>query len=260
MANYYFLTSIFPRLELGHTPGMHFEELVFLLHERLKPKDFKAFCTLRRFVDMENLRSFLKGESLDSRGNLTSEEDFENALSFHSSFPDYVYEFLLHYDSLESRLKNFSSLLARFFKEEISSSENFLKRYLIFEREWRLVMLGFRAKRLDRDLLRELQYEDPSDLVVAQIIAQKDSKGFEPPYGYEDLKVLFENKSGDPLAFHKSLCDYRFKRIEELESGELFSIDKILSYMAKLTIVEKWLEMDQASGNLIIENLIKEAG
>ncbi|MFT4551518.1 MAG: hypothetical protein ACI9S8_000131 [Chlamydiales bacterium] len=259
MANYYFLTSMLPPLEVGHTPGLHFEELNAILQERLSVEDYEQFRVMRRFVDLENLRFFLKSEPLDPRGNL-SKEDIEEALSLKFGFPEYVFEFMERYESLSDRLHHFTSLLVQFFSEETPLFEGFLLDYLTFEREWNLVMVAFRAKNLGRDISRELQYEDPSDQIVAQILAQKDAMGFEPPFGYEDLKVIFENKRSDPMAFHKALCEYRFNRIRELEAGELFSLDRILGYVARLMIVERWLEMDQKLGNSIVENMINEAG
>lgn len=259
MANYYFLTSMLPPIEVGHTPGLHFEELTAILQERLSVEDYEQFQVMRRFVDLENLRYFWKNEPLDSRGNLTK-EDIEEALSLKFGLPEYVFDFVERYESLNDRLHHFTSLLVRFFSEETDRFEGFLSEYLRFEREWNLVMVAFRAKNLGRDISVELQYEDPSDQVVAQILAQKDAMGFEPPFGYEDLKVLFDNKRNDPMALHRCLCEYRFNRICELEAGDLFSLDRILGYVARLMIVERWLEMDQKLGNSIVENMINEAG
>lgn len=259
MTNYYFLTSMLPPIEIGHRPGIHFEELVEILKEHFSEKDFRKLTVMRQFIDLENLRSHLKEEAIDPRGNL-SKEGIEETLLHREGYPEYVHEFLEKYSFEEDLLYRFPLLFARYFQKEIPKAKGFLHSYLDFERKWRLVMVGFRAKNLDRDVSSELQYEDSSDIFVAQILAQKDAKNFEPPFGYEDLKILFEDKMENPWAIHKALCEYRLKKIMDLEEGELFSADRVLGYIARLMIVEKWLELDYEEGKVIVKNMVKEAG
>ena len=114
-------------------------------------------------------------------------------------------------------------------------------------------MLGFRAKLIGRDISKELQFEDSSDIIVAQILAQKDAKSFEPPYGYENLRFIFEKYQSEPYKLHKAFCEYRFVKIAELESGSFFSIERILGYMMRLLIVEQWIELDAQEGKKMIE-------
>ncbi len=109
--------------------------------------------------------------------------------------PPFLTDFLQKYDTLQDRLKYFSALVVGYFRYEIPRAHGFLKRYLQMERELRLLFVGFRAKALGRDLFTELQFEDPSDDFVAQILAQKDSKEFEPPQSYADLKPFSKNST-----------------------------------------------------------------
>ncbi|MFQ5728988.1 MAG: DUF2764 family protein, partial [Waddliaceae bacterium] len=142
---------------------------------------------------------------------------------------------------------------------EIQLAEDFVQEYLAFEREWRLVLTGFRAKKLGRDVTAELQFEDPYDEVVAQILAQKDAKTYEPPIRYSDLKTLFEEHYGAPMDLYQALCEYRFRKIEAMYGIDVFSIGRILAYLAQLIIVEKWLDLDKKQGLQVVDAIVKEA-
>lgn len=257
MASYYFLTSLFPSIEIGHTPSLHFEELAALMADRLENVDYAKFLRMRYLLDLENLRSYLQGQALDPLAALNQDWQIEQNLRFATHFDQEVFDFLAQYHQREDRLKHFSKLFALFFQREISVQDGFLQKYFRFEREMRLCLLGFRAKSLKRNLLQELQYEDPHDRFIAQMLAQKDATQFEPPFEYEDLKHIYHSKSNEPFAFHKALCEYRFEKIRDLEAGLFFSIDKVLGFVARLMIVETWLRMDEKKGLSIVETTFK---
>ena len=46
---------------------------------------------------------------------------------------------------------------------------------------------------------------------------------------------------------------YEFERIEEMTGYPLFSLDWILGYVARLLLVEKWLELDEDKAKQILE-------
>lgn len=258
MAKYYFLGTLLPPLSFDTPPEINFFQLETLLHDNLTRKDYEKTVVIRRFFDILNLRSFWLGEELDPRGELTA-IDFEEALINRVGLPGYVYEFLDKYQGLTDRLHHFPFLLAKFFQSTENLKDPFLKHYMQFERELRLVMTAFRAKKLKRDLSVELQYEDPEEDLVAQLLAQKDADVYEPPEKYKDLKVLFEKYGDDPLALQKALDVYRFETIESfVDMADTFSIERILAYLTQLLLVEKWFELDREKGSQIIGTIVKE--
>ena len=261
MGSYYFLAGLLPDLEVGHPPSLPYPQLRGLFHSHLSAKDYQKFVTLRLYVDIDNLRSFWLGgghfDSFDPRGNFNQKE-LEEALFWEQELPEYVVNFIHDHERPADKLKHFPKLVNQYFREEIEKQTGFLREYLTFEREWRLVLLGFRAKVLGRDLSAELQFEDPFDLIVHQIMAQKDAKSYEPPAEYQELKHVFESHKDDPLALHKALCHFRFNRIERMVDQEIFSIDRILAFVVQLAIVEKWQELDEEEGRLIVDTIVKE--
>lgn len=259
MREYYFLASLLPTLEIGHIPSLGFVELKELLRVNLAHEDLEKTIELRRQIDIENLRALWLGQSLDSWGNL-NEAELKEALqeqqwSEEESFPDYLIDFLQNYPTTERRLNHFSLLMASFFSEKKDIREGFLQEYFLFQKHWRLVMTGFRSKYLNRNLLEELQFEDVTEPLVAEILAQKDAKVYEPPFEFKELKLIFEKFKNDPLDLHRALYNYQFNYLIERWGGELFTVNRILNYMSRLMLVERWLELDLQKGIRLMDEI-----
>lgn len=263
MTEYYFLASLLPPLDIGHIPAIGFTELMALMQMNLTEEDKAKVKLFLRLIDFENLRAYWAEEPFDVRGNIRTNEEMEEAL-LHSQwgslerFPYFLQDFLDKYTSREERLEFFPILMSRFFDYYTEDESGFLSDYFLFQREMRLVMVGFRAKKIGRDVAFELQYEDPTDPIVAQILAQKDAKVYEPPFEYKELKPIFEEFADAPLDLHKAIVEYQFDTIVERWGGEIFSIDRILSYLARLILCERWLELDMKKGIEIIDFIEKE--
>ncbi len=252
MANYYFLAASLPPLVLGEKPELTYEELNARLEINLTKEDFEKVVVFRRFTDINNIRALLLEEPIEPQGNL-QEKELDEALLIHNILPVYVFDFLDQYETLTEKIRFFFGLISRYFTEEIPKQKGFLKRYLSFEREWRLVMLGLRSKELGRDITRELQFEDFADPLVADILAQRDAAHYEPPIEYKELKDKLASCGPDPWEKYKVFARYKFNKIEELVDRPLFHIDWILAYMAQLALVQHWFELDEMRGKMILE-------
>jgi hypothetical protein len=258
MAKYYFVGTMLPSLSFDAPPEISFEKLEVLLRDNLTFGDYEKTLVIRRFFDILNLRALWLEEELDPRGELTALE-LNEALINRAGLPDFVYEFIDRYPKREDRIHHFPFLLAKFFQSAESLNDPFLRDYMNFERELRLVMTAFRAKKLGRDLSVEFQYENPEEDLIAQLLAQQDAKTYEPPEKYQELKVLFDRYGDDPLALQKALDEYRFNTIENLvDMADTFSIERILAYLVQFILVEKWFELDKDLGIQIIDRIIKE--
>lgn len=254
---YYFASSSLPELILGTPPELSFEQLDHLLQLNLYPFDYAQVAAIRRYFDFQNMKAFWREESLSIYGNY-DENTLEEAILTKTGFPGYVIDFLEKYESVDSRLRHYPELIASYFREErssIATTSAFLSRYLTLEREMRLVLVALRAKAEGRDLMIELQHEDPEDPFVAQLIAQKDAKTLQPPDGYEDLVALFESKRASPLELHQALVDYRFGKVSALYESDPFSIDRVLGYMVQLILVEQWMALNKAKGMAVLESI-----
>lgn len=258
MSQYYFLGTYLQPIVIDELPDIRFQEFNQLLKDNLSAQDYARTYELRLLYDILNLRSYWKKEPLDPIGTL-DENDLEEALVTGSGLPDYVYEFIDKYDALSDRLKYFPELLVRFFNSASKKTSGFIKEYLQFERELRLVLAAFRAKKLNRNLLQELQFENPEEDFIAQILAQKDSAHYEPPEKYENLTPILQQYADDPVELEKALIQYRLEKIDQLLGLEMFSSDRIFGYLMQLILVENWQNLDRKKGLEIIDTMFKES-
>jgi len=258
MRNYYYATTLLPDLVLGEKPELAHSEFIELVKINLSRSDMAKTQTIARLIDLENLRAFWHRQSIDPHGNFGWAELEDVLLAQELDLPSYLVDYLDRFPSTEERISHFPLLMARFFQVEEAQATGLLKKYLTFERRLRLVLVGFRAKQLGRNVVEELQYEDPQDETVAQIVAQKDSKSYDPPDGFEDLKPVFERYARQPLELQRALISYRLDKILAMTENSLFTIDRILAYQASLILVDKWNELDRNAGGKIIESLLKD--
>jgi len=252
MAEYYFIGTALPPLAIGSKPELSFKELYDMLLLNVNAEDLKKVDALLWTIDLSNIRAFWMGLPLDDRGRF-NEKELEEALLVKEDLPEYLIDFLDRYESTEDRLRYFPSLNASFYRE--TTVTGFLKQYFTMEREIRLTLTALRAKDSGRDIVRELQFEDPTDPFVMDILAQKDAQDYIPSSDYEDLKAIYERTKAEPKELHRALLDYRFKKIEEMEENEHFSIDRILGYMLRLILVESWQSLNESQGLATTEKL-----
>ncbi|HSX10537.1 MAG TPA: DUF2764 family protein [Chlamydiales bacterium] len=254
MAKYYFLLTALPPLTLGVKPEITFKELKENLALNLTRADAQEVKQLLLPIHLYNIRALWLGLPFDERGSLGA-KDLEEALLVQEGLPSYLIEFLDRYESTQDRLRYFSSLYASLYRDELPKLKGFNLKYYRFEREMRLVLLALRAKRQGRDLIRELQFEDPTDPFIAHMIAQKEAPDYTPPQEYEELKTLFVDNVSEPLKLHRAILQYRFDKVEEMDENQDFSIDSVLSYIVRLMIVESLADLDQERGKMEVEQL-----
>lgn len=143
-----------------------------------------------------------------------------------------------------------------------------------------LLLSGFDPDRLDRDFyVRALAHRNRfvreyfrADLNIRNAKVEYLNKTLGRPEGKdvilleEDGTTDFEDRpvidsilyGNDILARERGLDDYLWKKIEEINELELFSIDVVLGFAARLKIVDRWLKLDPDLGRELFHRLINE--
>jgi hypothetical protein len=252
--NYYFVVNAFPPLELGVAPQMSYEDIRQLLLLNLNQLDLEQIRKFQLQTDIRNLRALWLGQPLDPRGNFV-EKELDEALLVKDLLPSFVGDYLDRYESLDLRLRCFASLYASLYSELQQESVGFLGKLMEFEREIRLCFVALRAKKMDLDLSRELQFEDPTEPFVAQLLAQKEGKEVLLPQEYENLKTAFLEHDLQPGKLHWAISEFKMNRIIEMGENDPFGMSQILGYLARLMIVEEWQQHDPERGRILLEQL-----
>jgi hypothetical protein len=255
MRNYYYLAISLPDLEIENNAKIQFKELMDLFNDNLSKKDLQSVDDIRLYFDLTNLESLLLEQPFDFRGKLTEVEIVES-LKYQMYFPNYVFEFFDKFKDKDEQIKNFPSLFAKYFSDFHNESSD-LKKLVIFERELRLALLGFRCIHFHRKIEEEFQHEDFTDETVQLTISDKAE-----PKVLDEIKLqkLFEKLKTATNALDVRACveTFRFEYYKEIQNQHPFTLVGIISYMMQLIIIEN-LEMKTPKGGVdILHYLLKD--
>ena len=248
----FFLGNLLPQLKLGENPGISFEELMALYRENLSAHGWKKIKCLQSFVDLKNVEKVLKGLPINPRGTL-SEKELKEALLSQSRLPEFLIDFVQEFPTPSKQMQHFAKAFSLYFREMEKKCRGFLKEYFRFERNWRIVFAGYRSKKLGVDLMGELQYEDPFDPIVAEILAQKDLPHFQFPSPFAHLEGSLKKMSQNPNEQYWLISNLQFEFIQQKMEEVPFSVDYFLGYCLQLMLVEETALLDAEKGNYLNE-------
>ena len=259
MKGYFFLSSFLPKLQFDFPINFSFDDLIRLYTSNLTGRDMKKVWLMRHFIDLKNVCQFLREEPIDKHGNF-SESKLSQALDNQEGFPQYLFDYLEKYQTLEEQIRFFPSVLSHFFLDAQEQSNGFLRYYFDFERKWRLVLTAMRAKKLKIDLSKEFQFEDPRDLFVAELLAQKDTSNFEFPAEFKEMDEALKGEDLDPKEQYKALAEFCFYYILENIQDHPFSIDYLLGYLAQFMIIDNWNMLNEKEGSKRLNQMVQDVG
>ena len=142
---------------------------------------------------------------------------------------------------LDTLLKGFDSdsLDAEFYRTALASKNRFIAGYDLDVRNCRVAYLNKALGRPEGQDLLVLDEDEPRE--------------------FEDLeKVNAVLEGSDILERERGLDDIMWERIDELTLMEVFTLDQILGFVAKLQIVARGLRLDPQTGRELFRQLVEE--
>ena len=145
--------------------------------------------------------------------------------------------------TLDLLLEGFDSskLDAAFYRKAAASHSRFVREFFAFDLELRNAKVRWLNRSLGRD----------SELDTLTL-------GEEPGEFAEAAEAEAVLESDDILGREKGLDGLMWKKAEEICLMEVLSFDLILSFAAKLMIVDRWLRLDEQTGRALFRRLLAE--
>ncbi len=243
-------------------------ELRDYLQDELRPADFELVKLYYLPFDHENLLNLLFDDEefqWDERGNysrkafeqLADKKQLEN-LNF-SMFPPYFRRFVLLFHDEEvqfTRAGAMKFLTEDWYKFIFGSKNEFVKTFGEYKRNIVNIMLALNGRK------HNIPFEDAiiGNDEIARMLKTNRSRDFgltdDEFNDIENILQLYEIEN--LLERELKLDNYTWQFIDEITFFNYFTIERILGFVQKLFIAERWLELDKEKGQHIFKKLLEE--
>jgi len=265
--NYYYLISGLPEL----TPDdrkISFTSISLRAHlkDHLTEHDFKLVKLFYLPFDHNNLLDTFFGEQQkwDNRGNFTKEHINEVADKKHfdtvnlDQYPDYWKEFLelMHSDCAPTDDVAASRLLSAKYYDYLETFDNeFVSKVARYQRNVANIITALNARNFGLDLEGNLVGHD--EVVDALKKSQACDFGLSSALEYvDDITQIYEIENITER--ERKLDLYKWKYLEDLTFFNYFTVEKVIAFLLKLFIVERWYHLDEEKGKEAFEEIFNE--
>ncbi|MDD4227166.1 MAG: DUF2764 family protein [Mariniphaga sp.] len=265
--NYYSLVAGLPDLIPDHKKlEIASIELREILREEIHPSDFEWVQLFFLPWDHANLIHLLfeKDFKWDARGNFPREKLEQLAdkkqfgLADSSDIPEYFSVFIENFHNDEEGFNKANSiqiLTEKWYIHLQESGNRFIQEYAEFKQNLSNIMLALNGRK------HGIQYEDAliGDNEVTRALKKSRSRDFglsNEISGMENIIQIFE--MDNIMDREMKLDNHIWQLIDEITFFNYFSIERILGFLQKLFIVERWFRLDKEKGQQIFNRLLKE--
>lgn len=278
MGEYYCLASSLKELNLdGESKDINLESIFSEIEETLSPDDMLLYRDFKTQYDIQNIVNSINGQSMFiSMGNLTESEVADVVASYKSAKNDTAFEegefygldecvidVLKAYKNsvvaseleidttmpLENRLQTY------FFNKMSGVDSGFLSEWFEFDLNMRNICSAFTARAKQKEILNVVVGEgEIQSLLVSSAAVDFGLKGM---FDYTD-ELFSTLSSEDMLQKERKLDTIRWDKIEEIVTFDYFNIDVVLSYVAKVSIINRWLSLDEKIGREMLKRFTEE--
>ncbi|MEE4178671.1 MAG: DUF2764 family protein [Bacteroides sp.] len=258
--NYYYLVAGLQDLtidihKLQYSQQAFSEELKTGLH----PEDYKLVQKLFLPHDNANLLNLLQktGKPFNEKGNF-SQIRLEDNIKEPHDLPGYIMEFITAFknkDPLMPEMLPENELTTLFYDEKLKLDNAFLRDWFQFELNLRNIVTALLARKYDIPYEYQIIGTGETSNIIRKSHARDFGLGAELDY-LEDLSNLVKNDNVQER--EKSIDELRWSYLDEVTFFEYFTVEKILAFVIKLGIAERWLGIDKEYGNEMFKKLLKE--
>lgn len=253
---YYCLVAGFPDIALDEAKlPLTTDVLRADLAEQLAPEDRQYLSMLFWPVDNRNLLAVLAGSpDHDARGNY-SREFLEDEVRTPSALPGYMREFVDQYRAGLAAGAHPENVLADLMYCELAGCSNaFVRGWFEFDRDLRNIVAALGCRRTGAEPEREIV----GDGLVAEAVRRTSGSDFGLSRELVWLDALLRGWGQSLLERELAVDRIRLDVMDELTVSSGFSIDKVLAFVLRLGIAERWLALDAATGREMLRRILSD--
>ncbi|NPA36065.1 MAG: DUF2764 family protein [Chlorobi bacterium] len=265
--NYYCLVAGLPDL-IMEDRKLAFSSASFreLLQQDVHPQDYKLVGLFFLPFDHMNIISRLYDDepAFDNRGNYTEEEieELTNKKSFETAegfnMPEYIISFMEDFFGEEEKPAKVDSerrLTKDYYNHLQSTGNDFLNNYVRHELNLRNVLTALNGRKFNMDVSADIIGD--SDIEYA--LRKSRTRDFGLANDVDNLEAIIQlHEIPNLLERELKLDTIRWQFLDEATFFNYFTIEKVLAFVIKVFIVERWLSLDAEKGKELFEQLIKD--
>lgn len=262
--NYYCLISGLSDIIIdGDKPGELSLEFKNELRDQVHAPDFKLVELLYLHYDNKNLLNLLlqQGKQFITLGNYT-EKYLEEQIKEPTDIIDYMAYQIINYKAQTSENSNLNwenELQGLYYEYVLKAKNSFLQQWFRFDRDMKNILTAVNCRKYGYDIEKHLipvKHENEVYETLIKSSPKADLLADEVPYADKILQIA---ESEMAIAGKEKAFDYiKWNFLDEHTFFNYFTIEKVLSYIIKLDIVERWIELDNETGRALFNKLIHD--
>ncbi len=233
------------------------------LKYQLSKTDFNLIKNLYLPNDNKNLLNLLfnKNDAFNLIGNY-KKEFLESHIIQPIEIPEYMIHFLKWVKKLEVRELNLqidNKLQSLFYEHATTSKNNFLNEWFTFELNIKNILTAFNCKQFNYSPEKHLIQVGENNTVYSLLLNMNlKHELFEEELPFADQVFRVAELNTSPEVREKEIDKLLWAYLDEQTFFHYFTIEKIISYIIKLGIVERWMKLDEGTGKALLNKLIEE--
>lgn len=258
--NYYYIVAGLSDLVLDQNKlPQTLYDLKIELQEQLKKNDYEYVENILLAYDNINVLTVLKKENNDFE-NLAkySISEIENEIKEPNFKEDYLNKFIEYYNADKPIVENMlweDQLNSLYYEYMLESDNSFLHSYYCYNLNINNIFTAINARKFD--LNRKSIFVGNNEITEA--LKQSSLKDFGLSSDFPAIEqILSISEESNLVKREKSTDMLKWNFIDELNTFNYFTIEVILAYILKMQMIERWIKLDEETGQEMFENLVNE--
>ena len=249
MANYYYIVSGLPDISFDDSKTAYtVEQFREEVYRALSASDRKVMDILL----LENdCRGFMGSERMEELVALVKAGE-----AAPDNVPAFMYTFVQEWVDDSWRTKAAFAqdrLWALFYEFAMSASNGFVRRWYEFNLDMNNIMAGITARKYNLDIQKVIVGSNDTANAL-RTSGARDWGLSQDVECFEDVARLVEESD---LSQRERKADLiRWRWLEDNTFFNFFSVEKLFSYMVRLSMVERWSSLDREEGQKLFRKLI----
>lgn len=237
-----------------------------MMEDELDARDFDLLKLFYLPFDHENLLNlfFEEDKEWDERGNYNKEElepltDRKLVhVAEHEVFPAYisVFAYDMHTEEAsETRVDAARRLSTEYYKHLDAQPNDFVKKLAKYQRDTANILTALNGRKYDLNFEKALIGHDD----VTDSLRKSRARDFGLKSEVEHIEDLIQIFEIDNLKDRELKLDiHKWRFVEDATFFNYFTIEKVLAFLQKLFIAERWIHLDPEKGREMFEKLFSE--